>query len=467
MSYEINWPVPFFKVHCLIMDSNTSSLPKGFYRITILIGLGFFTMGLMDPLYDTYVPIFLSDFLDSRFLIGLIMTLDNLLALFLIPIVSNLSDSTHTRIGRRMPWILITVPLSGIFFALIPYGALPTGSLALLVFVIFVLNLAKQAARGPVVALMPDTIPGEYRSEANGVINTMGAIAAIVGTIVLAPLIDLDITLPIIGSTQRRLPFLISGLLVIIATILLFSFVRESAEAKQKRERVRLLDSLKLVFGGTDRSAMLILLSLFFWFLGYQGVLPFMGIYSREVLGVSEGLAGLSPGAVAIGYLIMAIPSGVIAHRFGRRRVIRFSLACIIITLLLMFLHNPLMSLLGVAATPAWIVFLAILFLFGMAWGSVITNSFPMLWQMAHFGNMGIYTGLYYFFSQGAAITSPPISGAVIDLFTLAFGDSTGLRMIFVYAAIMMSVALIIMGKVQGGEVGEAPVHPETGESGE
>lgn len=438
------------------MSEKNTTLPKGFYRITILIGLGFFTMGLMDPLYDTYVPIFLADFLSSRFLIGAIMTLDNLLALFLIPIVSNLSDNTHTPIGRRMPWILVTVPLSSIFFALLPYGALPSGTLPLLIILIFVLNLAKQAARGPVVALMPDTIPGEYRSEANGVINTMGAIAAIVGTIVLAPLMDLDVVLPLIGSVRRRMPFLVSGVLVIIATILLFSFVREGKEAKEKRERTRLRESLRLVFGGEDRSAMLILLSLFFWFLGYQGVLPFMGIYSRQVLGVSEGLAGLSPGAVAIGYMLLAIPSGIIAHRFGRRRIIRFCLVGIVAALLLMFIHEPVTRMLGLSSFVAWVIFLAILFFFGMFWGSVITNSFPMLWQMAHFGNMGIYTGLYYFFSQGAAITSPPISGAVIDLFTFGFGDTAGLRMIFLYSSIMMSVAFLIMGRVHGGEPGVA-----------
>lgn len=418
----------------------------------MLIGLGFFTMGLMDPLYDTYVPIFLEDYLQSRFLIGAIMTLDNLLALFLIPVVSNLSDSTSTPLGRRMPWIIVTVPLSGIFFALLPWGGLPSGSLALLVLLIFVLNLAKQAARGPVVALMPDTIPGEFRSEANGVINTMGAIAAIVGTIVLAPLMDLDMVLPVIGSVRRRLPFLLAGVLVIVATVLLVLFVRERPEAREKREHTRLRTSLGMVFGGEDRSAMLILVSLFLWFLGYQGVLPFMGIYSRQVLGVSEGLAGLSPGAVAIGYMLLAIPSGIIAHRFGRRRVIRTGLGGIVVLLLLMFVHEPLTRLAGLPATAAWILFLGLLFLFGMCWGSVITNSFPMLWQMAHFGNMGIYTGLYYFFSQGAAITSPPISGAVIDLFTLAFGPTAGLRMIFFYSSIMMAAAFLVMGRVRGGE---------------
>jgi len=46
---------------------------KGFRQylgITFLVGFGFFTMGLMDPLYDTYVPIFLSKYLRSMSLVG-------------------------------------------------------------------------------------------------------------------------------------------------------------------------------------------------------------------------------------------------------------------------------------------------------------------------------------------------------------------------------------------------------------
>ncbi|TVR06525.1 MAG: MFS transporter, partial [Spirochaetaceae bacterium] len=250
-----------------------------------------------------------------------------------------------------------------------------------------------------------------------------------------------------------------------VATVLLFAFVREGAAAKEASTRTPLRESLRLVFGGRDRSAMLILLALYCWFLGYQGVLPFMGIYSREVLGVSEGLAGLSPGAVAIGYLLLAIPSGIIAHHVGRRRVIRVSLVGIVIALLLMFIHEPLTRAMGLPAFSAWVIFLAILFFFGMCWGSVITNSFPMLWQMATFGNMGIYTGLYYLFSQGAAITSPPISGALIDLFSAGFGETVGLRMIFAYSAVMMAVAFLIMGRVRGGEVASSShVAPTTGD---
>ena len=56
------------------MDTPKKGL-SGYYATTFLIGLGFFTMGLMDPLYDNYVPVFLGYYLDSSFLVGLVMTL--------------------------------------------------------------------------------------------------------------------------------------------------------------------------------------------------------------------------------------------------------------------------------------------------------------------------------------------------------------------------------------------------------
>ena len=159
---------------------------SGYWRTTFLIGLGFFTMGLMDPLYDNYIPMFLGNYIESSSLVGTVMTLDNILAIFLIPIFSALSDRTHTRIGRRMPYIITCLPLAAIFFALVPFSALE--SFLFLFVTIFLLNIFKQAVRGPVVALMPDMVPADLRSEANGVINTMGGLATILGTVLLARL---------------------------------------------------------------------------------------------------------------------------------------------------------------------------------------------------------------------------------------------------------------------------------------
>jgi maltose/moltooligosaccharide transporter len=415
---------------------------KGYYLTTFLIGLGFFTMGLMDPLYDTYVPIFLARFVESKALIGSIMTFDNMLAIFLIPVFSAISDRTHTRIGRRMPFIVICLPVTAVAFGLIPISAL--FSLWLLIILVFVLNLFKQAVRGPVVALMPDMIPGDLRSEANGVINTMGGIATIVGTVGLARLMDIPINLPGLGPTKEILAFPISSLLVLLAVILLFFFVKEkkAVEHAQTEKKVPILSSLKVIFGEQDKSALFILFSLLFWFIGYQGILPFVGLYSKDILKTSSGTASLAAGMVGIAYAIFAIPSGIVAHRIGRKKTIRISLSVLVVLLAGIFFHDPITAHLSAALRQY--TFWALLFCFGIFWVSVVTNSFPMLWQMSTYETVGIYTGLYYFFSQLASIISPPITGAFIDFF--------GFRAIFLYGSVSMLVAFLLMGKVTRGE---------------
>ena len=413
---------------------------KGYYLTTFLIGLGFFTMGLMDPLYDTYIPIFLARYIDSSTVIGLIMTFDNVLAIFMIPLFSALSDRSSTRIGRRMPYIISFLPAAALLFALIPFSAL--SSLWLLIAAVFIFNLSKQAVRGPVVALMPDMVPADLRSEANGVINTMGGIATILGTIALARLMDVYITLPSGESVNNILAFPVASVFVIAAVILLFIFVKEknSAVAKEssseKKEPV--LKSLKIVFAQKDKSALFILISLLCWFIAYQGVLPFVGLYSVEVLGTSSGTASLAAGMVGIAYAIFAIPSGKVAHRFGRKKTIRVSLALLAAVTVLVFAHSYISA--SWAAVPRLLTFWLLLFLFGVFWVSVVTNSFPMLWQMSTYSTVGIYTGLYYFFSQAASIIAPPISGGCIDLF--------GYPALFLFTAFFMAAAFFTMKKV-------------------
>lgn len=424
---------------------------KPYLKLTFLIGFGFFTMGLMDPLYDTYVPIFLSKYVSSMALVGFIMTLDNIFALFLIPLASVLSDRADTKIGRRMPFIITLLPLTAVFFGSMPYAA--EASLGALIALIFCLNLVKQAARGPVVALMPDIIPAEFRSEANGVINTMGGIATIVGTIGLARLMDIDIVLPLLGRTKDRLPFPLAGLLVVLAVLLLFLFVKEkksaaegategAAESAASEKKEPIWASFKAVASQKDKSALYILLSLFLWFLGYQGVLPFIGKYSVDILGTSKGTAALAAGMVGIAYAIFAIPSGYIAHKKGRKKTIRASLLVITGLTALLFLHGPLTA--ALSNSLRLYSFWLIMFLFGMFWVSVVTNSFPMLWQMASWGTMGVYTGLYYTASQAAAILAPILTGSIIDL--------VGYRGIFLFCSACMLSAFWVMGRVRSGE---------------
>ncbi len=424
---------------------NKIKMPGHLYKLTFLIGLGFFTTGLMNPLYDSFVPIFLNRFIESKGSIGLIMTLDNVFAIFCIPIISAISDRTKTPIGRRMPFIITLIPISAILFMFLPIAAFH--SLIAIIILLFFYNFFRQTAYGPTVALMPDVIPGDYRSEANGVINTMGGIAAIVGTIGLSKLMDVYVDFPIIGRRKDILPFIIAGFLILIAILVLYLTVKEKQENVKKedeKERIPITKSLRIIFSDSDKSALFILIAIFLWFLAYQGVLPYVAMFAKEIIGVSTGTAGISPGMVAIAYALFAIPSGMLAHKYGRKKIIRTSLFGITIISIVIYMLGQLLFPTITTVLPKLVLFWGLLFLFGIFWGSIVTNSFPMLWQMAHYGNIGVYTGLYYTFSQSAAIIAPPINGVLIDFF--------GFPAIFLFAGFCMFGAFIIINFVKKGE---------------
>jgi MFS-type transporter involved in bile tolerance (Atg22 family) len=427
---------------------------RSYLPLTVLIGFGFFTVGMMDPLYDSYVQIFLSRYIPYKSVVGLFMSLDNLFALFLIPIVSVWSDHTRSPLGRRMPWIVTLLPLSAVAFALIPYSA--ERSLAALVIMLVILNLLKQSVRGPIVALMPDSIPGEYRSQANGVINTMGNVAAIVGTIALARLMDVDAVIPILGATKNRLAFPAAGAFVIIAVLLLAAFVREkgaSDSGETPGEKTPFFRSIGTVLLAKDKSGFLILVSLFLWFIGYQGVMPFLTEYSINTFKLTNGEGPLAMGMVGIASALAAIPMGYAASKWGRRRMIRISLVATSLIILSVYFIEPAARVGLIEASSMKYAFWSLMFAFGVFWISIVANSFPMLWQMAHFSNIGVYTGLYYTFMQLAAIIAPSFTGAIIDLFDM--------RAMFVMCAVFFAFAFVTMGFVTSGEKDDKPIDLE------
>ncbi len=78
------------------------------YKRTLLVGFAFFLICAFWQAYDTIIPLMLTNkFGLSQTWSGLIMSLDNILALFMLPLFGALSDKTNTRWGKRTPFILI------------------------------------------------------------------------------------------------------------------------------------------------------------------------------------------------------------------------------------------------------------------------------------------------------------------------------------------------------------------------
>lgn len=78
------------------------------YKRTILVGFAFFLISAFWQAYDTIIPLMLTNKfgLDQTWS-GVIMSLDNILALFMLPLFGALSDKKDTRFGKRTPFIVI------------------------------------------------------------------------------------------------------------------------------------------------------------------------------------------------------------------------------------------------------------------------------------------------------------------------------------------------------------------------
>ena len=83
------------------------------YKRTILVGFAFFLISAFWQAYDATIPVILTNkFGMSQTWSGVIMALDNVLAVFMLPIFGALSDKCNTRYGKRTPFITIGTVLA-------------------------------------------------------------------------------------------------------------------------------------------------------------------------------------------------------------------------------------------------------------------------------------------------------------------------------------------------------------------
>ena len=388
---------------------------------TFLLGLGFFSVSLVWPLYNIYVPIFLRDFLDSQFQINAIMTLDNLLAVFMIPFMASLSDRTHTRFGRRMPFLMVGIPLSALAFILLPNY---TGFLNLMI-IITILNFSMAIFRAPTVALMPDITPAPLRSKANGIINFMGGLASVFVLMGGSFLYRMNV----------NLPFIITALLMFIALSFLVKFIKEPKVGEKSEEApVRLIASIKTIKNDPDATTGFVLLAIFFWFVGYQGLEATFSNYCVQLLGLDVSDASFILSFFALAFLISAIPAGYIGSYLGKKRTILIGLIgdvsvfIIIGTIGTIFPFNQLLM-------------MGMMLIGGFFWALININSYPMVVERTPEESIGTYTGLYYFSSSLAAISGPLIIGAFVDLISF--------KITFPITAISYFIAFLLILKTK------------------
>ena len=419
------------------------------YAKIFLLGFGFFGVSVIWGVYNAFVPIFLADkFHLPPVWIGFFMTLDNIAALFIQPPVGVWSDRLRTKIGRRLPFILIGAPVGAVAFGLIPLA----GILPLFVACTSTLILSMAIWRTPVVALMPDITPSGKRSQANGIINFMGGI----GTIIALQT----------GGTLYKLspnfPFWMGSILVILAALMVLLFIKEPKVYEESEQEPNMFASLREVLTDKDKSALRLFLAIFFWFIGYAAVETFFTLYAKNHLGLNEGDGATLLSVLPLLFVIFAIPSGIIASKIGRRVTISIGLVMMTAVLICLYIFPPAALLAPVTKLPLvgiplveggarMLTLAGVLLMFaGIAWSFVNINSLPMVVDMTSSARIGTFTGLYYLFSTLSAIVGPNINGWIIQ------HTSGNYNNIMLFAPIFMVIALVLMWGVRRGEANAA-----------
>jgi len=412
------------------------------YGKTFVVALGFLGISVIWPIFNQFIPIFLQagnpeferqlleagrevpqvvGFGLSPALAFFVMTWDNIINVFVQPWAGSKSDKTWNRFGRRKPWILMGAPIALIAFVLIP---LANSVLAIMAFIL-ITNFGMALFRSPTVAWLGDLFPSEQRSRANGIINLMGGVGA------AAALFGGGILFDKLG---RAAPFVGGALFMLVVLSLALRFVKEPerVEGSQEKDSGGVLENLRNVWQGENRSGIYVLLGILFWFMAYEALQTGLSSFGVFTLGLTPGRTSILVTLFAASFILFALPSGLIASRIGRKPTINLGLIGLVV------LFGT-----GYFIIQNEITFAIILVLGGFCWALVNVNSLPLVYDYGDERKIGAYTGLYYFASQSAAILGPVLGGYMVE----SLGNQY--RWLWMFSTVFMALAWLAIRGVK------------------
>lgn len=406
---------------------------------TILIGMAFLSISAFWQMYDNIIPLILEQTFDlGETITGVIMAMDNVLALFLLPLLGSLSDKVNTPWGKRTPFIVGGTILAVLFMMMLPVAD-HAKDLKVFIICLFGTLIAMGLYRSPAVALMPDLTPNKLRSKANAVINLMGAVGG---------LFALAMITVIIGNKQNPdyMPlFMAIAAFMIIAVAILVCTIKENklkakaieeygAEEMQAKEEDTAVSGAKVPLEkGIKRSLIFLLCSVALWYMAYNAVTTAISRYALHFWGDKSGMYTYCTMCAMVVAIISYVPIGVIASKIGRKKTIMGG-----VILMTVCYGVAIMS----TSYSAW---LYIPFaLIGFGWAAINVNSYPMVVAMSRGSDIGKYTGLYYTFSMSAQVLTPILSGFLLE--------KVSYYTLFPYAVVFSILAFITMSQVKHGD---------------
>ena len=532
------------------------------YKKTIKVGFAFAIIQCFWVVYDYVIPLLIDNaFGLSNAMRGLIMGLDNLLALFMLPLFGKISDSCKSKYGRRTPLIVLGTLAAIVLMIFIPvttasqlkeanvirndletrfvedaafrqekltefYDDAESGEnkyiskivfdelsgkiskeefvnlttddeagyfnrfakdgmnryindqvynqvtkqhsvrLVFFILVLFLVLVAMGTYRSPAVALMPDVTPKPLRSQANAIINLAGGVGGAIATItyMVGFLINENGYVGIYIANALSMGILLLCFIKLVNEPKMVDECRriceeygitdeddEAVDLKEQEaedgvtadkaadEAVLSTEKQKLKKSKTI-SFLLILASIFMWFMGYNAVSSNLSIYIVNVLGCTPFIGTVVSAASMAVSAVAFIPVGMLAVKIGRKKSIMLGLLFATVSFVCVFLFIK----------PQWgisvkaIMFALFYLIAGFGLIVVNVNTFPMVVELSAAKDVGKYTGYYYMATMSAQAITPYIGGL--------FMDHLSNRSLFAYSAVCVIISIVLMALVKHGD---------------
>ncbi len=413
---------------------------------TTLIGLAFMSILAFWQMYDQVIPYVLENtFSLSTLTANSIMSIDNILAIFMLPLFGALSDKTKTRLGKRTPYILFGTIVAVVLLIFLGIFTKTTNFWGFMIS-LFLLLFTMSTYRTPAVAYMPDVTPKPLRSKGNAIINLVGYIGGIFSTVLMMIFLKSEKNEAgesVYSEGQSFMPVfvIVAAFMLISVLVLVFSIkenklleevkddmAEEGPEEENTNKGIKLEKSVFI-------SLCLLLASVFLWFMAYNAVTTAFSRYCVEILGADLGTSSGYLLTATISAIAAFVPLGALSGKLGRKKTVLFGI------LLMTACYAIAMTL--TSATPIIYLLFAVV---GIGWAAINVNSFPMVVEMSSGADIGKYTGFYYTFSMAAQITTPLLSGFLIDQLSIEY------RVLFPYAVLFSAFSFITMIFVRHGD---------------
>jgi MFS family permease len=396
-------------------------------RLLWTLGLGAFGLAFSITTISVALPPLLHAFTNSGSMIGLVIGAEGFFALTLSPIVGPWSDSFHTPLGRRRPFMLVALGPMAFCLLLIPFMPnLWTTTLLVLAFY-FAYYLYEPPYRG----LYPDVLPPSAYGRAQGVQHVLRGIAlgiALVGGNFLL-------------KVWSPAPFLTAAFVTTAACGVTILLVREDGGHGRVFEGflAYIRRSWNIFWQEGDVRRFLIANSA--WEGTFAAARSFVILYVIDGLHESKTVSGEILGAVAFGYVIAAVFAGRLGDRFGIARVIFFA----------SFVYGT-GFLVGGLAEQWHVWYFGLIIPVAVAGGTVMTLAWGLLYKIVPAEHRGAVSGLATTTKGIGLLIGAPVAGLAIDLARPYLDATNGYQILWPVCALPILGAIPLLVRLMQAE---------------